>query len=142
MEALLRWDDPERGRVQPLDFIPLAEETGLIVPIGAWVLRRACEDTQRWRALFPAYRELVVSVNVSARQFDSELANVVAGTLAATGIDPGALCLEITESVVMENAEFAITTLRQLKALGVRISIDDFGTGYSSPGIPASVPPG
>ena len=132
VEALIRWEDPEQGVVPPLEFIPLAEETGLIVPIGAWVLQQACEEGQRWHAASPDRPPLIVSVNVSGRQFESNLVELVAGVLANTGIDPATLCLEVTESVVMENAEFAITTLRELKALGVRISIDDFGTGYSS----------
>ena len=132
VEALMRWEHPEKGVVPPLEFIPLAEETGLIVPIGAWVLQQACEEAQRWHAAAPDRPPLIVSVNVSGRQFESGLPELVAGVLAGTGIDPSTVCLEVTESVVMENAEFAITTLRQLKALGVRISIDDFGTGYSS----------
>ena len=132
VEALMRWEHPEKGVVAPLEFIPLAEETGLIVPIGAWVLQQACEEAQRWHVAAPDRPPLIVSVNVSGRQFESGLPELVGGVLAGTGIDPSTVCLEVTESVVMENAEFAITTLRQLKALGVRISIDDFGTGYSS----------
>ena len=132
VEALMRWEHPEKGVVPPLEFIPLAEETGLIVPIGAWVLQQACEEAQRWHAAAPDRPPLIVSVNVSGRQFESGLPELVAGVLGSTGIDPSTVCLEVTESVVMENAEFAITTLRQLKALGVRISIDDFGTGFSS----------
>jgi diguanylate cyclase (GGDEF)-like protein/PAS domain S-box-containing protein len=132
VEALLRWEHPEKGVVAPLEFIPLAEETGLIVPIGAWVLQQACEEARRWRALAPNRPPLIVCVNVSGRQFESSLPELFAGVVASTGIDPSTVCLEVTESVVMENAEFAITILRQLKALGARISIDDFGTGYSS----------
>jgi PAS domain S-box-containing protein len=132
VEALLRWNDPERGRVAPLDFIPLAEATGQIKPIGAWVLRTACEAAMRWATCFPELGELVVAVNVSSRQFDDTLAAVVDDALTATGLDPKLLCLEITESAVMENADAAIVTLQHIKALGVRISIDDFGTGYSS----------
>ncbi|MHB8509244.1 MAG: EAL domain-containing protein [Candidatus Dormibacteria bacterium] len=132
VEALVRWEHPDRGMVPPLDFIPLAEETGLIVAIGAWVLQQACEEARRWNAAAPDRPPLIVSVNVSGRQFESGLPELVAGVLARTGIGPSTLCLEVTESVVMEDADFAITTLRELKALGVRISIDDFGTGYSS----------
>jgi diguanylate cyclase (GGDEF)-like protein/PAS domain S-box-containing protein len=132
VEALLRWEHPERGTTAPLDFIPLAEDTGLIVPIGAWVLQEACAQAQRWHAAAPDRIPMIVSVNVSSRQLDGSLAKTVAAVIASTGIDPTTLCLEITESAAMENAEFAITVLRALSALGVRISIDDFGTGYSS----------
>jgi EAL domain-containing protein (putative c-di-GMP-specific phosphodiesterase class I)/ActR/RegA family two-component response regulator len=132
VEALVRWEHPEKGMIPPLEFIPLAEETGLIVPLGAWVLEQACVEARRWHALDPDRPPLIVCVNVSGRQFESGLPELVAGVLAGTGVDPSTMCLEVTESVVMENAEFAITTLRELKALGVRISIDDFGTGYSS----------
>jgi diguanylate cyclase (GGDEF)-like protein/PAS domain S-box-containing protein len=132
VEALVRWEHPEKGLVPPLEFIPLAEETGLIVPIGAWVLQQACEEARRWHGAAPDRPPLIVSVNVSGRQFESGLPELFAGVVASTGIDPSTVCLEVTESVVMENAEFATTVLRQLKALGVRISIDDFGTGFSS----------
>ncbi|MFI5286959.1 MAG: EAL domain-containing protein [Candidatus Dormibacteria bacterium] len=129
VEALLRWEHPDKGSIPPLDFIPLAEDTGLIVPIGLWVLRQACADARRWNAAAPP---VVVSVNVSGRQFEVGLVEMVASVIASTGTDPATLCLEITESVVMENAEFTIEILQRLRALGVRISIDDFGTGYSS----------
>jgi diguanylate cyclase (GGDEF)-like protein/PAS domain S-box-containing protein len=132
VEALLRWHHPERGVIAPLDFIPLAEETGLIVPIGAWVLEQVCRDAQRWRASLPGGRPLLVAINVSPRQFESGLAATFGAIMASSGIDPGTVCLEVTEGIVMRDAELAITTLRELKALGFRISIDDFGTGFSS----------
>ncbi len=132
VEALVRWQHPERGIVAPLEFIPLAEETGLIVPIGTWVLEEACRQSARWRASSPDGAPLVMSVNVSALQFEHGLADTVQRALAATGIDPATLCLELTESILMDNVETAVTTLAAVKELGVKISIDDFGTGYSS----------
>ncbi|HEX2829616.1 MAG TPA: EAL domain-containing protein [Burkholderiales bacterium] len=130
-EALIRWRHPELGMVSPADFIPLAEETGLITPIGAWVLRAACAQIATWRdagvALVP------VAINLSARQFHQEnICEVVAGALATHHIPPHLLELEITESAAMKDAEAATATLRKLKAIGVQIAIDDFGTGYSS----------
>jgi diguanylate cyclase (GGDEF)-like protein/PAS domain S-box-containing protein len=132
VEALLRWNHPERGLVSPLDFIPLAEESGLIVPIGAWVLTQVCRDAMRWRKALPGDRPLMVAVNVSPRQFESGLAGSFGNIIDAAGIDPGTICLEVTESMVMQDAEMAITTLRELKSLGLNISVDDFGTGFSS----------
>ena len=132
VEGLVRWQHPSLGLVPPLRFIPLAEETGLIVPLGAWVLREACRQARTWDDSFPGRPHLAVSVNVSARQFQSGLVGTVAEVLAETGIEPSRLCLEVTESIVMENVESAIETLDDLKALGVMVSIDDFGTGYSS----------
>jgi EAL domain-containing protein (putative c-di-GMP-specific phosphodiesterase class I) len=132
VEALLRWQHPERGLVPPLEFIPLAEETGLIVPIGEWVLEEACRQSVRWQAIRPKGRPLVVAVNVSGRQFESDLVETVRRVLASTGANAANLCLEVTESVVMRDVEPAVTTLRALKALGVKLSIDDFGTGFSS----------
>ena len=133
MEALLRWMRPESGMVSPADFIPLAEETGLIVPIGAWVLAAACERNRAWqRQGMPPLR---VAVNLSARQFvQASLVSDVARVLDASGLAPGWLELEITESMVMDNPERAIQTLRQLKSMGIALAIDDFGTGYSSLG--------
>jgi diguanylate cyclase (GGDEF)-like protein len=126
-EALLRWHHPTRGLVGPSDFIPLAEETGLIVPIGEWVLRRACAEAATW----PDH--LKVSVNVSVAQFKGHnLVNSVVSALAASGIPPQRLELEVTESVVLEDGERAFATLNQLHDLGVRVALDDFGTGYSS----------
>jgi diguanylate cyclase (GGDEF)-like protein/PAS domain S-box-containing protein len=131
MEALVRWQHPEMGLVSPAEFIPLAEDTGLVVPIDEWVLREACTQNKAWQeAGLPALR---VSSNLSARMFRQPgLAEMVAGVLEETGLDPDYLDLELTESSVMSNAEAAIETLRALRALGVHVSIDDFGTGYSS----------
>jgi len=136
LEALLRWDHPERGRVSPGDFIHVAEETGLIGAIGEWVLWEACRQVQAWQQLMPAGSPpLPVSVNLSARQFaDPRLVDMVATTLAITGLPACALRLEITESVLMDRAETSIRLMDRLKALGVQIQVDDFGTGYSSLG--------
>ncbi|HEY6803195.1 MAG TPA: EAL domain-containing protein [Pyrinomonadaceae bacterium] len=132
-EALVRWQHPERGLISPTDFVPVAEETGLIVPIGLWVLREACQQLARWQWQSAENRGLLLSVNLSGRQFaQPNLVGDIERILRETHLDPKSLKLEITESVVMENAETAISMLRQLKALGVRLSIDDFGTGYSS----------
>ncbi|HEX7166423.1 MAG TPA: EAL domain-containing protein, partial [Acidimicrobiales bacterium] len=131
-EALLRWDHPERGLLAPAAFIDVAEESGLIEPIGRWVLEDACRQVAEWRQRFAETR-LRVSVNLSARQLvDDTLPDVVARVLNDAGIDPTALCLELTESMLMEDAEHAVATLRRLKETGVRLAIDDFGTGYSS----------
>ncbi|MGA7986846.1 MAG: EAL domain-containing protein [Candidatus Dormiibacterota bacterium] len=132
VEALLRWNHPDRGLVSPLDFIPLAEESGLIVPIGAWVLTQVCRDAKRWTSALAGGRPLTVAVNVSPRQFESGLAETFGTIIEDAGVDPTTICLEVTESMVMQDAELAITTLRELKALGLRISVDDFGTGFSS----------
>jgi diguanylate cyclase (GGDEF)-like protein/PAS domain S-box-containing protein len=130
-EALLRWDHPELGIVGPDEFIPLAEQTGLIVPIGALVLEEACAQRQRWAGRADA--DFAVSVNLSPRQFaDPGLADTIAAALGGSGGDPSCLVLEITESALMEHADTTMTTLRTLHHLGVRIAIDDFGTGYSS----------
>jgi diguanylate cyclase (GGDEF)-like protein len=130
-EALVRWMHPEWGLVRPARFIPLAEETGLIVQIGEWVLREACRQTRAWmdQGVDPG----VVSVNLSARQFRQEgLVRMVSRILEETGVEPAQLEMELTESMVMHNAEAAIATLQGLKSLGVALSVDDFGTGYSS----------
>ena len=130
VEALLRWRASDGTLISPLDFIPLAEETGLIVPIGQWVLRTACSQAQQWRA---EGLELRVAVNLSARQFgDDRLVQTVRDALAQSALPARLLKLEITESAVMENAEQAARILSELKALGLGISVDDFGTGYSS----------
>ncbi|MDQ3972933.1 MAG: EAL domain-containing protein, partial [Actinomycetota bacterium] len=130
VEALVRWQHPERGLVPPAGFIPLAEETDLIVPLGSWVLREACRQLGRWRERHRS--DLSVSVNVSGRQLGAAMVADVAAALAETGLDPAALVLEITESVLMADPPGSLQTLRRLRALGVRIAVDDFGTGYSS----------
>ena len=131
MEALLRWMHPGMGMISPVKFIPLAEETGLIVPIGVWVLRAACQQTRDWQ--LQGLPPLRVAVNLSARQFVQEdLLDTIVKILAETGLAPEMLELEITESVTMENPEHATTLLKKLKALGISLAIDDFGTGYSS----------
>jgi diguanylate cyclase (GGDEF)-like protein len=132
-EALVRWEHPERGLVPPVDFIPLAEDTGMIVPIGFFVLEEACNQLRRWQQEFPNCEGLTMSVNLSGKQLNhSELVSEVAAIITKTGIDPQYLKLEITESVVMENAAKATAILKELRGLGVRLAIDDFGTGYSS----------
>nr|CRH04952.1 putative diguanylate cyclase (GGDEF) /phosphodiesterase (EAL), with bacterial extracellular solute-binding domain and PAS sensor domains [Candidatus Magnetococcus massalia] len=131
MEALIRWIHPKKGMVSPVDFIPLAEETGLIIPLGAWILETACAQAKAW--LDATGRELRVAVNLSAKQFqDPDLLENIQATLARTGLPVRLLELEITESVVMDDVESAIETIDAFKALGLYISIDDFGTGYSS----------
>jgi diguanylate cyclase len=130
-EALIRWQHPTRGVIVPSEFIPLAEESGLILPIGEWVLREACRQARQWRDA--GLRPLRVAVNVSAQQFRyKNLLAVVRAALETAGLEPRYLELELTETAVMQDAEQSIEILRQLSALGVRISVDDFGTGYSS----------
>jgi diguanylate cyclase (GGDEF)-like protein len=130
MEALIRWSSPTRGIVQPDDFIPLLEETGLIVQVGEWVLGEACRQGAEWRE---AGFEINIAVNVSTRQLDTKgFVPAVAGALERSGLYPGALTLEITETTLMSNTEETASRLAQAKELGVRIAIDDFGTGYSS----------
>jgi diguanylate cyclase (GGDEF)-like protein len=127
-EALVRWQHPERGFLGPGEFIPLAEETGLIVPLGRWVLREACRQAVAW-----SDHRVKMAVNVSVRQFDrGDLAEVVAEVLAETGLAADRLCLEVTESVLMTETDGSLEQLLRLKALGVGLAIDDFGTGYSS----------
>ena len=133
VEALIRWIHPDRGIVQPLEFIPLAEETGLIVPIGRWVLREACRYAVELQGEFPMEPAFHMAVNLSARQLARpEIVDEVRDILAETGLPAPTLILEITESMVMQDMELAIERLQQLKALGVLLAIDDFGTGYSS----------
>jgi diguanylate cyclase (GGDEF)-like protein/PAS domain S-box-containing protein len=132
-EALVRWQHPERGLVPPGDFVPLAEETGLIVPIGTWVLREACREAKRWRD--SSGHPMGVSVNVSARQLaQPDFVDLVSCVLAETETPRGTLCLEITESAVIERGMATVAMLRSLRDLGVKLAIDDFGTGYSSLG--------
>jgi diguanylate cyclase (GGDEF)-like protein/PAS domain S-box-containing protein len=131
-EALVRWWHPERGMIAPLDFIPLAEATGLIVPLGKWVLEEACRQTVEWSRAGDG-RPVKMAVNVSVRQFDrAGLVETVAAVLAETGMPAGQLCLEMTESVLMSDTDDNLEQLVRLKALGVTLAIDDFGTGYSS----------
>ncbi len=133
VEALIRWIHPERGLVPPLDFIPLAEETGLIVTIGRWVLREACRNAVRLHERFPTLLDFHMAVNLSARQLSRpEIVDEVRDILAETGLEPSLLILEITESVMMQDMEMSIARLTELKSLGVRLAVDDFGTGYSS----------
>ncbi len=133
MEALLRWHHPERGLVQPGDFIPFAEETGLIVPIGRWVLREACMQAVAVQRLWTGDPPLYICVNLSVRQLQhSDVISDVRDALEESGLDPGLLMLEITESMLIEDPEVAIVKLQELRALGLRVAMDDFGTGYSS----------
>jgi diguanylate cyclase (GGDEF)-like protein len=134
-EALVRWQHPERGFINPGDFIPLAEDTGLIVPLGQWILEQACKQICKWQWQSPANRSLFMSVNVSGKQVArADFVGQIQQVLVETGLDPRHLKLELTESAVMENAERAATLLKRLKSLGVQLSVDDFGTGYSSLG--------
>ncbi|WP_071000322.1 EAL domain-containing protein [Methylobacterium sp. C1] len=125
-EALMRWDHPERGAISPADFIPVAEETGLIVPLGAWALDRACREAQRWPA------PIRVAVNVSTVQIRDGLEEAVMTALAGSGLDARRLTLEVTESVLMRDADDALTRLHRLRGLGAEVALDDFGTGFSS----------
>ncbi len=130
MEALVRWQSKDGRLISPLDFIPLAEETGLVIPLGEQVLRQACRETRQWLG---KNKDLVVSVNLSPRQFMQEdLVRTIMGILQETGLPPSQLELEITEGAVMTNEQAALAQLLELKALGVRLALDDFGTGYSS----------
>jgi diguanylate cyclase (GGDEF)-like protein len=133
IEALARWNHPEHGAIPPAEFIPLAEETGLIVPFGRWVLETACRQVRRWKEAGEVPESLHLSVNVSARQLEHQIfVETVAEVLDQTGFDPRYLVLEITETTLMSNLDATIDTLRLLRLLGLRLAIDDFGTGYSS----------
>ncbi|MFZ5425754.1 MAG: EAL domain-containing protein [Thermodesulfobacteriota bacterium] len=132
-EALLRWRHPEKGLISPLDFIPSAEATGLILPLGEWVLMEACSQMAAWMDTLPGARGLAMSVNLSGRQFmQRDLPGAVARVIEASGLNPSGVKLEITESVIMEHAGRTVEMLRELKSTGVSLMIDDFGTGYSS----------
>ena len=131
LEALVRWADPDKGLISPMEFIPLAEETGLIVPLGEWILKRACQQMQAWNGT--ALHGVRVAINLSLRQVkDRNFATLVGEVLAANGLSPAQLELELTESVLMEDSDSAARILDSLKAMGLSLSIDDFGTGYSS----------
>jgi len=131
VEALVRWNSPERGLVSPIEFIPVAEATGLIIPLGEWVLTEACTQMTKWLAA--GYSLQKIAVNLSAKQFLlPDLVPTITRTLAEAGLAPEFLELEITESAMMENTELTVATLKELKKLGIRLSIDDFGTGFSS----------
>ncbi len=132
-EALVRWRHPTRGFISPLEFIPVAEESGLIVQIGQWVLEEACEKIRAWRDGFPQYRDMTIHVNISGRQFwQKSFVDDVVRTLDKIGLAPEAIVLEVTESIIMHNTAEAIELFKDLKETGIRLYIDDFGTGYSS----------
>ena len=133
VEALVRWRHPERGLLLPKEFIPLAEETGLIIPLGRWVLAQACAQARQWQLDHDLGDGFHMAVNISARHFQHDgLVKDVAEALKAAGLDPGSLVLEITESVLVQDADSVIARMLELKLLGVAFAIDDFGTGYSS----------
>jgi predicted signal transduction protein with EAL and GGDEF domain len=132
-EALVRWHHPERGLISPLDFIPIAEETGQIIGIGEWALHEACRQMREWQEKFPQASPIFMSVNLSAKQFNhTMLIAQIDDVLRRTGLNPRQLKLEITEGAVMDNIDTATEMLRHLRDLGVQLAIDDFGTGYSS----------
>jgi EAL domain-containing protein (putative c-di-GMP-specific phosphodiesterase class I) len=133
VEALVRWQHPTRGLITPSEFIGVAEETGQVIGLGRWVLNQACSAVNSWQRRMPRGRQLRVAVNVSGQQLQgSDLISEVTGALQHSGLDPGCLVVEMTESVVMTDTEATFAKLQRLKRLGVRIAIDDFGTGYSS----------
>jgi predicted signal transduction protein with EAL and GGDEF domain len=135
LEALIRWHHPQRGLVAPLEFIPLAEETGMIVPIGGWVLAEACRQTRAWQERFPRRDDLALSVNLSPKQFaQPNFVSFVGETVRTSGLDPRSLKLEITESFAIDDPDGTRELLSALRALGIQIYLDDFGTGYSSLG--------
>ncbi|MBS0016128.1 MAG: EAL domain-containing protein [Arthrospira sp. SH-MAG29] len=133
-EALLRWDHPQEGLISPAEFIPIAEEAGLIVDIGEWVLRQACFQLSEWKDKFAVYSNLMMSVNLSSQQFTNDLGRRISNILVETGVAGSELKLEITETAIMNDPELAIATLQQLKQQQIKICIDDFGTGYCSLG--------
>jgi EAL domain-containing protein (putative c-di-GMP-specific phosphodiesterase class I) len=132
-EALLRWHHPEQGIVSPGYFLPMAEETGLIVPIGYWVLGEACRQIRAWDEEFPGHAGLTINVNLSSRQCSERgLVEQVALILAETGLSPGRLKLEVTETALLDGSDLVLKTLNELHAMGVQLGLDDFGTGYSA----------
>ncbi|WP_434221726.1 EAL domain-containing protein [Limnospira platensis CENA597] len=133
-EALLRWDHPQEGLISPAEFIPIAEEAGLIVDIGEWVLRQACFQLSEWKDKFAVYSNLMMSVNLSSQQFTNDLGRRISNILVETGVAGSELKLEITETAIMNDPELAIATLQQLKQQQIKICTDDFGTGYCSLG--------
>ncbi|WP_414519566.1 putative bifunctional diguanylate cyclase/phosphodiesterase [Nostoc sp. PCC 9305] len=134
-EALLRWQHPERGLLNPADFIPLAEETGLIFSIGKWALHEACRQMQVWRVCHCSKLLEKISVNLSVKQFSQpDLIEQIGQILHSTGLDAGTLMLEITENAIVENGNKVTAAILQLREMGIELSIDDFGTGYSSLG--------
>ena len=132
-EALVRWQHPKRGLVSPLAFIPLAEETGLIHPLGEWILRESCRQLKQWQDRYHTSRPLKMSANVSGKQFlKDDFVDMLVDILDDTGVDPNTLAIELTESIIMEQIDVAVMTMSKLRDIGVQIHIDDFGTGYSS----------
>jgi EAL domain-containing protein (putative c-di-GMP-specific phosphodiesterase class I) len=132
-EALIRWDHPKRGLIYPMEFIPVAEENGLINTIGEWMLREACRQLALWQREYPRTPELHMSMNISGKQFSQlDLAETLEAIATEAGVWPGCLALEITETMLMDDIEHAVITMKHLRELGFHIHIDDFGTGYSS----------
>jgi EAL domain-containing protein (putative c-di-GMP-specific phosphodiesterase class I) len=132
-EALVRWNHPTRGMVSPMEFIPTAEENGLILPLGKWILQESCRQLRKWQNHNSLAATIAISVNLSSKQFlQPDLSQQVAAVLEETGLSPSCLKLEITESHFLDNTEMAIVTMNRLRELGIEISLDDFGTGYSS----------
>lgn len=132
-EALVRWNHPTRGLIYPMEFIPLAEEQGLIYQIGSWILHEACRELKLLQVRYPSQPPLSMSINISSRQFSQQdLVGMLSGFLTETGVDPRTVILEITESMIMENIDAAVETMKRLRNMGVQLHIDDFGTGHSS----------
>jgi EAL domain-containing protein (putative c-di-GMP-specific phosphodiesterase class I) len=132
-EALARWCHPHRGFISPVEFIPIAEKTRLIIPIGTWVLRQACQQTRTWQKQLPSHPFLLISVNLSGVQFvQPDLVELIDSVLKEADLEPHSVKLEITESVLMDNVDSATSMLTRLHTLGVKLGLDDFGTGYSS----------